>query len=931
MTTNGPQSMLDGKPLLMLMDGHALVHRAWHAIREPLTVSGTGEDVRGVYGFVNSFIRSLQDWEPTHCAIAFDLRAPTFRHKRFKDYKAHRPPTPPELRSQFERVRQLVDAFGIPVYECEGYEADDVLGTLCRQAEEREIETVILTGDSDTPQLVSPWVRVSMSSSVQQTKVYDVTGVQDRFGGLGPESVADIKALQGDSSDNIPGVPGVGVKTAVNLVSKFGDIEQIIAHVDEVTPPRAQKNIRAGVDQLRESKVLTTIVRDAPVTLDLDASRFWQYDRSKVVGFLTELEFLSVVPRVPAPSGGPAEGGEQQSLDMGAEAPEVDYRIVDTPEALEALVSELDSPRGFAFDTETTAVDPMSADLVGLSFSNSPHRGWYVPVGHSEGRQLAKDDVLEALRPLLESAAVPKCAHNANYDMTILKNHGVEARGVTFDTMIAAALLGRRSIGLKQLALNELGIEMTELSDLIGTGRNQISMADVPIERAGDYAAADADVTWQLHPRFEQELEVKNSVRAMQEVEMPLLPVLVRMQASGVSVDGDLLTRMSQELGEDMARVQDDMYQTVGRPFNLNSPQQLSDVLFDQLRLPPTKKRQKGFATDASSLEGLKATLDAGRGGDVDPAAYQVLDHILNYRQLSKIKSTYTDSLPGLVNQRTGRIHTSYNQVGSATGRVSSNDPNIQNIPVRTELGNRVRMGFVARDWPEWTLLGADYSQIELRILAHITEDPALLQAFHDGQDIHAATASLVYGVPVDEVDAEMRRIAKILNFGVVYGISPYGISQRASLSVEEGKAFIDTYFGSYPGISDYIDRIKAEAKRDGYVETLMGRRRYIPEINSRSFPARGGAERVAINTPIQGTAADVIKLAMVMLQARMDEMGLRSLMIVQVHDELIFEVPSEEMEDMQAIVLDIMPRAMELAVPLEVDLKSGRNWGVMN
>ena len=931
MTTNGPQSMLEGKPLLMLMDGHALVHRAWHAIREPLTVSGTGEDVRGVYGFVNSFIRSLQDWEPTHCAIAFDLRAPTFRHKRFKDYKAHRPPTPPELRSQFERVRQLVDAFEIPVYECEGYEADDVLGTLCRQAEEREIETVILTGDSDTLQLVSPWVRVSMSSSVQQTKVYDVAGVQDRFGGLGPEAVADIKALQGDSSDNIPGVPGVGVKTAVNLVSKFGDIEQIIAHVDEVTPPRAQKNIRAGIDQLRESKVLTTIVRDAPVTLDLDASRFWQYDRSKVVGFLTELEFLSVVPRVPAPAGGPAEGGEQQSLDMGAEAPEVDYRIVDTPEALEALVSELDSPRGFAFDTETTAVDPMSADLVGLSFSNAPHAGWYVPVGHSEGRQLARDDVLEALRPLLESEAVPKVAHNANYDMTVLKNHGVEAHGVTFDTMIAAALLGRRSIGLKQLALNELGIEMTELSDLIGTGRNQISMADVPIERAADYAAADADVTWQLHPRFEQELEVKDSVRAMMEVEMPLLPVLVRMQASGVSVDGDLLTRMSQELGEDMARVQDDMYQTVGRPFNLNSPQQLSDVLFDQLRLPPTKKRQRGFATDASSLEGLKATLDAGRGGDVDPAAYQVLDHILNYRQLSKIKSTYTDSLPGLVNRRTGRIHTSYNQVGSATGRVSSNDPNIQNIPVRTELGNRVRKGFVARDWPEWTLLGADYSQIELRILAHITEDPALLQAFHDGQDIHAATASLVYGVPVDEVDAEMRRIAKILNFGVVYGISPYGISQRASLSVEEGKAFIDTYFGSYPGISDYINGIKAKAKSQGFVETLMGRRRYIPEINSRSFPARGGAERVAINTPIQGTAADVIKLAMVMLQARMDEMGLRSLMIVQVHDELIFEVPSEEMEDMQAIVLDIMPRAMELAVPLEVDLKSGRNWGVMN
>ena len=929
MTTDGTKSMLEGKPLLMLMDGHALVHRAWHAIREPLTVSATGEDVRGVYGFVNSFIRSLQDWEPSHCAIAFDLPAPTFRHERFKEYKAHRPPTPPELRSQFERVRQLIAAFEIPGYQCEGYEADDVLGTLCRQAEEQEIETVILTGDSDTLQLVSPWVRVFMSSSVQQAKVYDVAGVKDRFGGLGPEAVADIKALQGDSSDNIPGVPGVGVKTAVNLVSKFGDIEQIIAHIDEVTPPRAQKNIREGVEQLRESKVLTTIVKDAPVTLDLEASRFWQYDRTKVVGFLTELEFLSVVPRIPVPEGGPIEG-EQQSFDAGFEAPDVDYRVVDTPERLEALVSELNSPDGFAFDTETTAVDAMSADLVGLSFSNEPHTGWYVPVGHSEGRELGMGDVLEALRPVLESETVPKVAHNANYDMTVLKNHGIEIRGVTFDTMIAAALLGRRGIGLKQLALNELGIEMTELSDLIGTGRSQISMADVSIEREGEYAAADADLTWQLLPRFEQELEAKNSTRAMQEVEMPLLPVLVRMQESGVSVNAELLTQMSQKLGENMVRIQDEMYQTVGRPFNLNSAQQLSDVLFNQLRLPPTKKRQRGFATDAASLEGLKAMLDAGKGGDVDPVARQVLDNILEYRQLSKIKSTYTDSLPGLVNQRTGRIHTSYNQVGSATGRVSSNDPNIQNIPVRTELGNEVRKGFVAREWPDWTLLGADYSQIELRILAHISQDPALLQAFHDGQDIHAATASLVYGVGHDEVDSEMRRVAKILNFGVVYGISPYGISQRAALSVEEGKSFIDTYFGSYPGIRDYIEDIKAKAKSQGYIETLMGRKRYVPEINSRNFASRSGAERVAINTPIQGTAADVIKLAMIKLQDRMDEMGLRSLMIVQVHDELIFEVPSEEMEDMQAIVLDIMPRAMELAVPLEVDLKSGQNWGVM-
>ena len=930
MMVSGSQSTLEERSVLMLLDGHALVHRAWHAIQQPLNVGSTGEEVSAVFGFVNSFIRSVQDWNPTHCAVAFDLPSPTFRHVRFREYKAHRPPTPPELRSQFERVRQLVEIFRIPVYQCEGYEADDVLGTLCRQAEEHDIDTIILTGDTDTLQLVSPRVRVSLASSVQKTSVYDVAGVQERYGGLGPDAVADIKALQGDSSDNIPGVPGIGIKTAINLVRQFGGVEQIIDHVEEVKPPRAQKNIRDGAEQLRESKVLTTIVRDAPVTLDLEATRFWQYDRSRVVGFLRELEFSSVVDRIPyPPSGLPRD--EQQTMTLDSEVQEVDYCIVDTQEALDGLVSEIDSAQRFSFDTETTDVDPMAADLVGLSFSIEPRSGWYVPVGHQEGRQLPKDHVIETLRPLFRSETISKAAHNANYDVTVLENHGVEVRNVTFDTMVAAALLGRKSGGLKQLALNDLGIEMTKLTDLIGTGRNQITIDEVSIEKAGSYAAADSDVTEQLRRSFQEELNERNSARPMTEVEMPLIPVLVRMQMNGVSIDKGLLIRMSEELGTEMASIQESMYQTVGHQFNLNSAQQLSDVLFNQLRLPPTKKRQRGFATDASSLESLKRILDAGEVDNVDPKAYEVLDHILNYRQLSKIKSTYTDALPGLVNPHTGRIHTSYNQTGSATGRVSSNDPNIQNIPVRTELGNRVRTGFVARDWPSRILLGADYSQIELRILAHISRDPALLQAFHDGQDIHASTASLVYGVPVDKVNAEMRRIAKIMNFGVVYGISPYGISQQTGLSVEEGKAFIETYLSSYPGIRNYIDDIKAEARSQGYVETLMGRKRYLPEISSRNFPVRSGAERIAINTPIQGTAADIIKLAMVKIQNRMDEMGLQALMIIQVHDELIFEVPTSELENMRSIILEVMPRALDLAVPLEVDLKSGPNWGHMD
>lgn len=929
MMVGGTQSTMEERSVLMLLDGHALVHRAWHAIQQPLNVSSTGEDVSAVFVFLNSFIRSVQDWKPTHCAVAFDLPAPTFRHVRFREYKAHRPPTPPELRSQFDRVRQLVEAFGIPVYQCEGYEADDVLGTLCRQAEEQDVDTIILTGDTDTLQLVSPRVRVSLASSAQKLSLYDVAGVQERYDGLGPDAVADIKALQGDSSDNIPGVPGIGIKTAITLVRQFGDVEQIIAHVDEIKPPRAQRNIRAGAEQLRESKVLTTIVRDAPVTLDLGSTRFWRYDRSRVVGFLRELEFSSVVDRIPYPPGELPRDG-QQPMTLDSDVQEVDYHIVDTQEALDRLVSEIDSAQRFSFDTETTDVNPMAAELVGLSFSTEPRSGWYVPVGHREGKQFPKAHVMETLRPLFQSETISKVAHNANYDMTVLENHGVEVRNVTFDTMIAAALLGRKSGGLKQLALNELGIEMTKLTDLIGTGRNQITIDKVSIEKAGRYAAADSDVTEQLRRLFQRELEEHGSARPMEEVEMPLIPVLVRMQMNGVSIDSGLLNRMSEELGGEMADIQESMYQTVGHQFNLNSAQQLSDVLFNQLRLPPTKKRQRGFATDASSLEGLKRMLDAGEVDDVDPKAYEVLDHILNYRQLSKIKSTYTDALPSLVNARTGRIHTSYNQTGSATGRVSSNDPNIQNIPVRTELGNRVRTGFVARDWPESILLGADYSQIELRILAHISQDPALLQAFHDGQDIHASTASLVYGVPVDKVDAEMRRIAKIMNFGVVYGISPYGISQQTGLSVDEGKAFIETYLSSYPGIRNYIDDIKSEARSRGYVETIMGRKRYLPEISSRSFPARSGAERVAINAPIQGTAADIIKLAMVNIQNRMDEMEMSALMIIQVHDELIFEVPTSELEDMRSIVSEIMPRALDLAVPLEVDLKSGPNWGHM-
>ena len=929
MSTAKTRPMLEERPLLVLMDGHAMVHRAFHAIQQPLNVSRTGEEVRGVFGFLNTFLRTLTELKPTHCVITFDLSAPTFRHRLYDQYKAQRPPTPPELRAQFPHVRRAMTAFGVPIFEEEGYEADDVLGTLCRQAEQQDIDTIILTGDTDELQLVSPLVRVLLTYGVQNRTLYDVAKVRERYGGLGPETVPDIKALQGDPSDNIPGVPGVGSKTAIRLLNQFDSIEGIFEHLDEIDSAKTRQSLEDNRERALHGKFLTTIVRDVPVTLDLETAKFWQYDRADVIEVLRDLEFVSMVERIPDPRRDGATS-TQAELPTETKPRKTRYTVVDTLEALEQMVRELDSPKGFSFDTETTGKDPVAANLVGLSFSNTADQAWYVPLGHDEVTQLPLDRVLDSLRPVLESDSVPKAAHNATYDLTVLAGQGVTVRNLTFDTMVAAHLVGRKSLGLKALGLELLNIEMTPITELIGTGKKQITMAQAPIAQAADYASADADATEQLRNLLEGEVEEKAARVVLDTVEMPLAPVLARMQLNGVALDSGLLETMSAELGDQMLAIQAEMYETVGHEFNLNSSQQLGDVLFNELRLPPTKRTKKGYSTDASSLGGLKEMLVQGKVEDVDPKAELVLDRVLEYRQVSKIKSTYTDSLPSLVNPVTGRVHTSYNQAGSATGRVSSNDPNVQNIPVRTELGRKVRKAFVAEKAPEWTLLAADYSQIELRVLAHLSQDAGLLEAFKMGQDIHAATASSVYGVPVDEIVPDMRRIAKIMNFGVIYGLSAFGISRQTGLTPEEGKMFIESYFGKYPGIRGYLDSVKAQVGEKGYVETLMGRRRYIPEVHSSNFNVRAAGERMAVNMPIQGTAADIIKIAMVKAQERIDEAKLRSLMIIQVHDELIFEVPQEELEEMRDLALEVMPAAMKLAVPLEVELKSGYTWGDM-
>ena len=904
-------------PLLMLMDGHAMVHRSFRAIstQRNLTSSATGEDTTGVYGFANVFLRALQEWNPAYCAIAFDTSAPTFRHQQFEDYKAQRPPSPPELRPQFDRVKQLMAAFGVPVFELDGWEADDVIGTLTRQAEEAGVDSVILTGDRDTFQLISPRVRVDLASSIQDRKVYNEEELSARYSGLTAEQQPDFKALVGDSSDNIPGVPKVGEKRAAALLNDYRSLEGIYENLEAVKPPSVKSALGENRERAFENRKLMTIDRDAPVTLDLEQCRFWRYDRRDVVALLTELEFFSVVSRVPQPDGtGLADADTVQEQETST-----DYTVVQTREQLDSMIAAIEERGSFTFDTETTDLDAMRAQLAGLSFAVAPGRAWYVPVGHREGEQLPLESVLAAVRPLFESLDIAKCAHNANYDMTVLANHGVRFANVDFDTMIAAHLLGRsyNQLGLKDLSLNELGHEMTTIKELIGSGRKQITFDQVDIPAAADYAAADSDITYRLRDVFEPQLERDNLRGLMDDTEMELLPVLVTMQRHGIKMDSGVLHEMSADLYRQTEQIKHDIYQSVGHEVNLDSPKQLSDLLFAELGLPRTRRTKTGYSTDANALEGLKGI-------------HPVVDGILEYRQVSKLKSTYVDALPDMVNPATGRVHTSYNQTGSATGRISSSDPNLQNIPIRTELGRQVRRAFVAEGAPDWQLFSADYSQIELRVLAHLSRDPGLLEAFRRGEDIHSSTASLMFEVPINEVDSDMRRVAKVLNFGVIYGLSPHGISQQTGFSRDQGREFIDTYFAKYPGISKYLETVKAQARVNQYVETVLGRRRYLADINSPNFNVRGGAERMAINMPIQGTAADIMKLAMVRVQRRLDAEEMQTRMLLQVHDELVFETPREELDTLRDLVFDEMPAAMNLDVTLKVDAKWADNWGDM-
>jgi len=900
------------KRLLVLFDGNALLHRAFHAL-PPLTVRKTGETVGAVYGFALMLLKVINEIKPSHCAIAFDMKGPTFRHELFDQYKAHRAETPQELVGQLGRVKQLVTAFNIPIFELQGYEADDILGALSQQASRKDIDTVIVTGDADTMQLVSPKVKVlypKPKGGFSNTVLYDGAAVAEKYG-VKPEQITDLKGLAGDPSDNIPGVAGIGAKTAVKLIQQFGSIEEIYQRIDEVTPPKLQALLRENEAIARQSKELATIVTGTPVSLNPDDCRVSQYDRNKVTELFRELEFASLLPKLP-------QTETTETAPVEAKPPQGDYKIVSEARDLDKLVKRLSEAKSFAFDIETTGLDPMTAKLVGLSFSPAKGEAYYIPVGHAgldPVGQLPLEEVIASLKPLMENRKLAKLAHNGKYDMTVLAQYGVTVQNLTFDSMLAAYLLGEKSLGLKNLAFARLAVEMTPIAELIGAGAKQIPMSQVEIARAADYASADADMTLRLAEIFGPELKEQGLWKLFAEVEMPLTPVLMGMERNGVALDTGLLKQMSERLGGQLLKLEKDIYDNVGHQFNINSPQQLSNILFEELKLPTARKTKGGYSTSAAILEELRGV-------------HPVIGFILDYRQLSKIKSTYIDALPNLINPKTGRVHTSFNQTRTTTGRLSSSEPNLQNIPVRGEMGKEVRQAFIA---PEGScLLSADYSQIDLRALAHLSQDKSLTSAFRHDEDIHRATAAQVFGVDPSKVTPEMRRTAKTVNFGVIYGMSDYGLEQATGLSREEAAAFISAYFEKYPGVKQYLESTKEKARKDGYVQTILGRKRAIPEINHANRQLREAAERMAINMPVQGTSADIIKVAMINLDGEMARRQLKSQMLLQVHDELIFEVPKAEQTEMKKLVPELMSSAIELSVPLKVDVKTGPNWGEM-
>ncbi len=900
-----PAITMTKRPHLILVDGSSYLYRAFHAL--PSLSTSSGQHTGAIYGVANMLRRLLKDYRPERMVVVFDAKGKTFRDDLYADYKANRPPMPDELRSQIELLYALVQAMGLPMLVIDGVEADDVIGTLAAQATAAGMDTLISTGDKDMAQLVDE--HVTLVNTMDDTTL-DVPGVKEKFG-IPPQRIIDYLALVGDASDNIPGVPKVGPKTAVKWLKQYHSLDGIIAHADEIKG-KVGESLCASLDQLPLSRQLATIKCDVPLPGGPASFTVQPPERERLTKLVGELEFKSWLSEL-------LSGNENDTPQGEAEHDDTDYRIVQDRESFAVWLERLQAAELFAFDTETTSLDYMQARIVGVSFAVAAGEAAYVPVAHDDpegGEQLDHDWVLGQLRPLLEDPHKAKLGQNLKYDRNVLLNDGITLRGMAFDTMLESYVLDSTASrhDMDSLALKYLNRKTISYEEVAGKGAKQISFDQVPIATAGPYAAEDADITLRLHHVLWPKLTAEPALAALfRDIEMPLIPVLSDMERTGVLVDAGMLARQSGELAARMAEIEQEAHDAAGESFNLASPKQIQAILFGKLGLPVLKKTPKGAPSTAEEVL-AELALD-----------YLLPRLILDYRSLSKLKSTYTDKLPKRIDVDTGRVHSSYHQAVASTGRLSSSDPNLQNIPVRTAEGRRIRQAFIAPTG--YKILAADYSQIELRIMAHLSGDEGLLRAFAQGEDIHRATAAEVFGVALEDVSGEQRRSAKAINFGLIYGMSAFGLARQLGIPRTAAQAYVDLYFERYPGVKAFMDRTRESARERGYVETVFGRRLYLPEINHRNGQRRQYAERTAINAPMQGTAADIIKLAMIETHRWIGETTLDVALIMQVHDELVFEVRESQVSVAQAEIERCMTGVAELRVPLVVESGVGINW----
>ncbi len=957
--------MENSEKKLFLLDAYALIYRAFFALNKNPRLNSKGVNTSAVMGFLNSLYEILKNEKPSHIGVAFDVAGTAQRQTEYSEYKANREKMPDDLREAIPYIIRLIEAFNIPIYGVEGYEADDVIGTMSKMAEQQGFTTYMMTPDKDFGQLVTDKVLLYKPAKFgESAQIWGPKEVCERYGIQDPKQLIDILGLWGDAADNIPGIPGIGEKTAAILVGKYGSVENLIAHADELKG-KQKENVIEFAEQGLMSKMLATINLEVPVEFNEEELRAKEPDVPALMALFEELEFKTFAKRflddykkthdglpvveTPAPKPAssdlftaetPAPSGQFDLFNQGGETGDLlafsdkdsaktvqhDYKLVETEADIKALVEQLNAHviptdeggsvsmrKQFVFDTETTNIDVYSAELVGLSFAIKAHEAWYLPMPANREECQKK---LELLRPLFEDESILKIGQNLKYDISMLAQYGIAVKGKMFDTMLAHYLLEpEQRHNMDYLAEVYLNYITIPIEDLIGKGRMQKTMREVPISLVKEYAAEDADITLQLYEKLMPLLKENGVEKLFYEIEMPLVPVLSRMEANGVKIDTENLQQISEEFGREIHKIEEEIYTLAGMPFNIASPKQLGEILFEKLKIDEKAKKTKTgqYATGEEVLQKLLHK-------------HAIVQKILDYRSLTKLKSTYLDALPALVNPKDGLIHTSYNQAVTATGRLSSNNPNLQNIPVRTEKGREIRRAFVPRS-EAYTLLAADYSQIELRIIAHLSQDPAMVADFNLGHDIHAATAAKVFHVPMEQVTKEQRSRAKAVNFGIIYGMSAFGLAERMELSRSEAADIIKKYFEEYAGIKEYMNRSIALAKERGYAETILGRRRYLRDINSSNSVVRGFAERNAINAPIQGSSADMIKIAMIGIHEELQRLKMQSKMILQVHDELVFDAHLDELDELKSIVENKMVNALPLSVPVVVEMNTGSNW----